>query len=141
VLAAAGALALAALATTACGDGRPAFCDELSKAADMSELSAALESQDLGKARTAAESFSELAAAAPDDIRTEMEDLADAVERIVGLLAADRNAVPGAGEQGQGDAAVVEQDRDELNRRLEELATTSSQVERWAARECGVTLH
>ena len=133
-------LVVAAIAS-ACGDGRPAFCDDLSRSADMSELSAALESQDLDRARTAAEQFSELAAGAPEGIRTEMQDLAEAVEGIVELLAADRNAVPGAGDEGQGDAAVVEQDRDELNRRLEELAGTSSRVERWASRECGVTLH
>ncbi|UDY35659.1 hypothetical protein [Dermatobacter hominis] len=139
--AAALALAVGAVTTGACGDGRPGFCDDLSKQADMSALSSALESQDLDRARTAAEQFSELAGSAPDDIRSDMQDLADAVEQIVELLAADRNAVPGAGDEGQGDAAVVEQDRDELNRRLEEMATTSSRVERWASRECGVTLH
>ncbi len=107
----------------------------------MDALTSALESQDLGKARTAAQQFAELADGAPDDIRPQMRDLAEAVEEIVELLAADRSAVPGAGEQGQGDAAVVQQDRDQLNQRLEELSTTSSQVERWASRECGVTLH
>jgi hypothetical protein len=133
----------AALAVSAagCGDGRPAYCNDLAGVADMSALSSALESQDLGRAREAAQRFSELAGGAPDDIRSEMEDLADAVEAIVELLTADRNAVPGAGEDGQGDAADVERQRDELNRRLEDLATTSSRVERWAARECGVELH
>lgn len=140
-LVASAAIALAStLAVASCSDGRPAFCDDLSRSADMSSLSDALAAQDLGKARTAAEEFSDLAEQAPDSIRSDMQDLATAVSGIVELLAAERNAVPGAGTDGQGDAAAVEQQRDELNRRLEELSSTSSRVERWASRECGLDL-
>ncbi len=138
-VAAAAALA-AVVALGSCSDGRPAFCDDLSRSADMSSLSEALASQDLDKARTAAEEFSELADKAPSAIQPDMQDLASAVSGIVDLLTAERNAVPGAGTDGQGDAAAVEQQRDQLNRQLEELSATSSRVERWASRECGLDL-
>ena len=106
----------------------------------MSALTDALDAQDLDRARTAAEEFSLLADQAPSEVRSDLQDLADAVDGIVELLAAERNAVPGASTDGQGDAAAVEQQRDALNERLEALSTTSSRVERWASRECGVTL-
>lgn len=125
---------------TACGDGRPAFCDDLARAADMDALSAALRAQDLDKARRAAREFSDLADGAPSEVRPDLQDLARAVSGIVDLLGAERNAMPGAGREGQGDAAVVERQRDDLNERLDELATTSSRVERWATRECGISL-
>ena len=126
--------------STGCGDGRPAFCDDLARAADMDDLSAALRAQDLDRARTAAREFSDLADGAPEDLRPDMQDLAGAVSEIVDLLSAERNAMPGAGHEGQGDAAVVERQRDELNERLDDLAVTSSRVERWASRECGLDL-
>ena len=73
------ALAAVAAASTGCGDGRPAFCDDLARAADMDALSAALRAQDLDRARTAAREFSDLADGAPEDLRPDMLDLARAV--------------------------------------------------------------
>ncbi len=138
--AAVGAVPVLMAAGAACNDGRPDFCDDLARSADMKGLNDAFQAQDLGRARAAADRFSELAAAAPSDIRDDFEDLANAVEDIVELLAAERSATPGAGDDGQGDAAAVEQQRDQLNRRLDELSATSSSVERWASRECGLSL-
>ncbi|HPU39101.1 MAG TPA: hypothetical protein PLS63_05975 [Microthrixaceae bacterium] len=126
--------------TAACGDGRPAFCDDLAKSATMSALSKALQTQDLDRARTAAKEFSGLADAAPTDIRSQVQDLAGAVSDVVDLLAAERNAVPGAGDDGQGDAAAVEQQRDRLNSRMADLSATSAKVEQWASQQCGIDL-
>lgn len=139
-VAAASALVGAVVLLGACSDGRPEFCDDLAKSADMTALTKALEAQDLDKARSAADQFSELAMAAPADIRDDFEDLAHAVAGIVDLLATERSTTPGAGEDGAGDAAVIEQQRDRLNRQLDELSSTSSKVERWASRECGLDL-
>lgn len=124
----------------ACGDGRPGFCDDLAKSATMSSLSKALQTQNLDRARTAAKEFSGLADAAPSDIRPDMQDLAGAVTDVVDLLAAERNAVPGAGSDGQGDATAVEQQRLRLNNRLADLSATSAKVQRWASEQCGIDL-
>lgn len=106
----------------------------------MTALSKALKTQDLDRARKAAKGFAELADAAPTDIRSDVQDLASAVNDVVELLAAQRNALPGAGEDGKGDAAAVEQQRDRLNKRLADLSTTSAKVEQWASKECGIDL-
>ena len=136
------AVVAATMATfvAACGDGRPPFCDDLAKSATMSTLSKALQTQNLDRARAAAKEFSDLAGSAPNDIHSDMQDLAGAVSDIVDLLTAERNAVPGAGDNGQGDAAAVEQQRDRLNNRLADLAATSAKVEQWASRQCGIDL-
>lgn len=106
----------------------------------MKALTRSLESQDLERARDAADRFRSLADDAPDDIRSDMGDLADTVSEIVELLGDERSAVPGAGNSGGGDAADAQQKRDELNRRLDEMAATSSRVQRWAFRNCGLDL-
>lgn len=132
------------LGPVSCGDGRPAFCDDLAHSAGMSELNAALKSHDLDKARLAASRFHDLADGAPEDIRSDLGDLATAVSDIVELIGRDRSAVPGAGEgdrkDGRSGEPTVEQDRSDLNARLGRLSTTSSRVERWAQRNCGLSL-
>jgi len=140
-------LALASLAVVAsCGDGRPAFCDDLARSANMSALTSALDARDLTKARAAATDFRELADRAPDDVRSDLRDLAAAISDIVDLIAAQRGATLGAegGRTPQDDGTQtvsgVDQDRAKLNTRLGELSTVSSRVERWAARNCGLTL-
>ena len=106
----------------------------------MKALTEALETQDLGRARRAADQFRDLAGHAPDDIRPDFEDLAVAVADIVELLGDERSAVPGAANPDKGDATTLQQDWEELNRRLDDLASTSSRVERWAFRTCGLDL-
>jgi len=134
-----------------CGDGRPAFCDDLARNADLSALSRALEARNLPKAREAAAQFQELADGAPQAVRGDLVDLADSVVDIVGLLGAERTAGPGATTTAPGasstpsgtppgDPADVERLREDLNRRLAELSATSSRVEDWALRECGISL-
>ncbi len=151
-------LVVGALAT-GCGDGRPAFCDDLAKGADLGALTKALDAQDLAAARHAASEFEDLADGAPDDVRSEMQDLASAVTDIVGLLTAERASGPttgnpsttttapgspsttaGASPSTTGDPADVEQRREALNRRLADLGATSSKVEDWASHTCGITL-
>jgi hypothetical protein len=146
---AAGALVLSVL--TGCGDGRPSFCDDLARNADLKGLSSALEAKNLPRARSKAKEFQDLADGAPADVRDDLKDLADSVADIVGLLGAERTAgptvastVPGAttttSGSPAGDPAELERLREDLNRRLAELSTTSSRVQDWASRTCGITL-
>lgn len=129
-----------------CGDGRPAFCDDLARSADMSALRSALDARDLARARAAASDFRDLTDGAPDDVRSDLRDIATAISDIVDLIAAQRGATLGAegGRTPQSDGTQtvsgVDQDRAKLNARLGELSTTSSRVERWAARNCGLNL-
>lgn len=140
-LVAAPLLTVAVLLGSSCGGGQPAYCDDLRRSADMTALNAALRSQDLGKARTAADEFRDLADGAPDDVRSDMRDLAAAVGDIVDLIGQERSATAGAhGTEAGGSAAGVDQRRGELNTRLGELAAVSSRVERWAQRNCGLSL-
>jgi hypothetical protein len=146
---AAGAVLVAVPA--ACGDGRPDFCDDLARNANLSALTRALEDRNLPKAREAAAQFRDLADGAPGAVRGDLVDLADSVVDIVGLLGAERTAGPGATTTAPGatsapsgtpagDPADVERLREDLNRRLAELSATSSRVEDWASRECGINL-
>lgn len=132
------------VATGGCGDGRPAFCDDLAGSVDMTALTRALDAHDLGRARVAAQRFRDLSDRAPGAIRSDMQALAGAVGDIVDLVGAERSTTTG-GDHGAvtGDAKNspdVEQDRNELNSRLSELSTVSSRVERWAQRSCGISL-
>lgn len=132
-------------ALAACSDGRPAFCTDLRRAAGMSALTGALQSQNLARARTEARAFRDLADRAPGGVRADLRDLAGAVSDIVALISEERGAVLGAeGGSGtdarRGDTPGAEQDRDELNARLGDLALVSSRVQRWAQRNCGLTL-
>lgn len=120
------------LVLAACGDGRPAYCDDLTRNAQLGTLTRALEARDLGRARRAATAFRGLADAAPADIRADMRALARAVADIVGLLEAEQSAGP--------NPADVERRREELNRRLGQLSATGSRIENWASRTCGITL-
>lgn len=128
---------------TSCSDGRPAFCDDLARAADMSALTKALDARDLDKARVAARDFRDLADAAPGSIRAELRDLAGAVSDIVELIAEERNAslgAAGATNPGKGTEPGADQSRTELDARLGELSAVSSRVGRWAERNCGLRL-
>ena len=150
----AGALAVTAVILSSCGDGQPDYCQDLARNADMGSLTKALDAKDLKAARAAAAEFKDMAASAPSDIRSDMDDLAAAVTDIIGLLSAERMAGPGAGATSTtsttaasgttpssgSDPADVEQRREELNRRLGELSVTSSRVEDWASRNCGISL-
>ena len=143
------AFGLVAGLLSGCGDGRPGFCDDLARSADLSGLTAALEARNLPRARQAAADFQDLADGAPPDIRDDIRSLAGSVADIVGLLGAERTSGPGVTTTTAGDgpaappsadAADVERRREDLNRRLGELSGTSSRVEDWASRTCGITL-
>jgi hypothetical protein len=155
----AAALSVSVVAGTllgACGDGRPGYCDDLARTADLGALTTALAAKDLPAARQAASDFRDLAEGAPAAVRSDMVALAAAVTDIVGLLSAERTAGPGSAASSSttstvGDApstsapatadpADVEQRREELNQRLAALSITSSRVEDWASRNCGISL-
>jgi hypothetical protein len=160
-------LVVGSVALPGCGgDGRPGFCDDLAKNADLGALTKALDGQDLAAARRAAAEFEDLADGAPAPIRDDLEDLAHAVSDIVGLLTAERASGPSTGGTATSttapgtapttgapsstdgtsatpstdDPAAVEQRRESLNRRLADLSATSSRVEDWATHTCGISL-
>ena len=120
-----------AVAGAGCGDGTPKFCDSLARQADMGRLSAALNANDLPRARREASRFSQLAESAPDDVRPDLKALAAGVADVVGILEAD---------EAGGDPAALERQREELNTRLAELGRRSTSVTTWASRECGIDL-
>ncbi|MFM7064401.1 MAG: hypothetical protein ACKO04_13050 [Actinomycetes bacterium] len=124
-------IALLVMVGAGCGDGTPAFCEPLSRQADMARLSAALDAGDLAKAQREAARFARLAEEAPDEVRPDLKALASGVADVVEVLQADA-----AG----GDPAAVERQREELNTRLAELGRRSTSVQTWASRECGLEL-
>lgn len=167
-----GALCLlsATAPTLGCGDGRPAFCDQLQEVSSLRSLRTAIEQGDLSDARAEARRLREVADDAPPEVRSRFRALAGAVNDLVELLAAERTPVargPGSGTgtgtpsttvTAGGDVATsgpnsgvdagtssaepaeVERRREQLNRRLGELGDDSSAVTAWAAETCGVDL-
>lgn len=149
-------------AAAACGDGRPAFCDDLARDGDLGGLTKALSAGELAGAQDEAARLTDLADAAPADIRDQFGALAEAVADIVDLLEVEAAGgppgtvppdadAPAGGDQttttattvaggAGGDPAEVERRREELNERLGELSGTSSDVENWARRNCGIEL-
>ena len=139
----------------ACGDGRPDFCDEFAKVADLKALRTALDGSDLPRARREASALEELAASAPDDIRADLEKLADAVSDIVKLVSDDRgtattttaptSTAPTTPTRPPATTTTVapaelERRREELNSRLADLSQQSATVGAWASRTCGLEL-
>ena len=78
----------------ACGDGRPAFCDDLARDGDLGGLTGALSAGRLAGAKEEAGRLTDLAEAAPADIREQFGALADAVADIVDLLEAEAAGGP-----------------------------------------------
>lgn len=129
-----GALAVLVVTTAvaACTDGTPAFCGPLREQADLAELADALDSGDLEVASAEARRLADLAGDAPPEIRSDLEELADAVVELVELLADER--------VGTGDADDIERRRARLNEELAELDQRSERVSEWASTECGLRL-
>ena len=147
------ALALVA-GLAACSDGRPDFCDEFAKVADLKALRAALDGSDLPRARREASALEELASSAPDDIRADLEELADAVSDIVTLVSDDRGTATTTTAPASTAPTTIappettttvapaelERRREELNARLADLSQQSATVGAWASRTCGLEL-
>ena len=93
-------------------------------------------------ARAEARRLSDLAATAPSELRSDLEELAAAVGEIVDLLAAEAEAAaaPEDDDEATRPPADVIRQREELNRRAGELDQRSRRVSDWARRECGLEL-
>lgn len=117
----------------ACGDGQPAFCSPLSKAADLSGIAAALRSNDLSKASEEAAQLSQLAGEAPPEIRADFIAVADSVREIVDLLATER-------KDGQVDPGQFERRREDLNKSLGQMGRRSDRIRVWTSEQCGIDL-
>lgn len=122
------------VAGAACGDGRPAFCDDLARNAGMTQLRRALDAGDLRAAQAATDRFVQLADAAPPDVRPDLRAVARGVDDVVALLRADR------ADAGTTDAELAARRREDLDRELADLARRSARVEAWASRTCGLDL-
>ena len=117
----------------ACGDGQPAFCSPLSKAADLSGIAAALRSNDLSKASEEAAQLRQLAGEAPPEIRADFIAVADSVREIVDLLATER-------KDGQVDPGQFERRREDLNKSLGQMGRRSDRIRVWTSEQCGIDL-
>ena len=132
---------LLCLGSIGCGDGRPAFCDDFAKAADLKGLRSALDTGDLTKAEKEAARLERVARDAPADVRSDLQSLAKGVSDIVDLIAADRSAAPaGSTTVTTSEPADVERQREALDQRLGDLSTQSARVATWASRNCGLDL-
>jgi hypothetical protein len=118
---------------SACGDGQPAFCSPLSKAADLSGIAAALRSSDLSKASNEAAQLSDLAGEAPPEIRADFVAVADSILEIIDLISTER-------DEGQSDPGQFERRREEMNTRLGRIDSRSDRIRVWASEQCGIEL-
>ena len=115
-----------------CGDGAPAFCEDLREQSDLGELAEALERGDLDDARAEAEQLDDLARSAPEDIEADLTALTSAVVELVGLLRTD--------PVDPDEASELDRRRAELDDELAELDRASQAVSEWALSECGFRL-
>jgi len=118
---------------SACGDGQPAFCGPLSKAADLSGIASALRSSDLSKASKEAAQLSDLAGEAPPEIRADFVAVADSILEIIDLITTER-------DEGQSDPGQFERRREELNTRLGQIDSRSDRIRVWGSEQCGIEL-
>lgn len=124
---------------TACSNRTEEYCDQLSKVKDLGELTKALDHKDFDSASTQARRLGTLAAQAPDQIRSDMQELSQGVLDIVDLLRKDQ-AQASVSERAAESTAEVDQLRNELNERFDDLDRRSARVTRWASEKCGVNL-
>ncbi len=124
----------------ACGDGTPGFCSALEDQAQLDDLATALEDGDLTAADAEARRLRALADEAPEEIRSDFRELADAVIDVVDLLAKDRLASEATGDPDAVNPSEVERRREDLNDRFGELDARSERITTWARRECGIEL-
>lgn len=85
-------LILVGATMTACSDGTPAFCGDLSKAQQLDGVVSALKENNLKKASSEAKNLQDLASKAPSDIRSDLAALADGVVDIIDLVRRDQEA-------------------------------------------------
>ena len=125
------ALAVAGLAgTAACGDDQPEWCDDLASVGDLEQLAAAITTSDGPTAAEELDRFEEVAAAAPEAVRSDMETIASTLRDVVDVALAGENA----------DADDLELRRDAANQRLAEMPAHIAAVTGWAEEECGIRL-
>lgn len=125
------AVALAGLlGPAACGDGQPEWCEELASVGDLEELASAITTSDGPTATEELDRFEDVAAAAPEAVRSDMEAIASTLRDVV--------AVAMAGESA--DADELELQRDAANQRLAEMPAHIAAVTGWAEEECGIRL-
>jgi hypothetical protein len=126
---AAALIGVVAAGSTACGDGTPDYCAQLSEIRSLDGLTAALDAGDLDAADTAAAQLVEVSRSAPAEIAEPTQALADGVVGIVALLRATDE-----------DPGAVESQRARLQEQLGTLADDAAVVSQWAEEQCGFRL-
>jgi hypothetical protein len=126
---AAALIGVVAAGSTACGDGTPDYCAQLSEIRSLDGLTAALDAGDLDAADAAAAQLVEVSRSAPAEIAEPTQALADGVVGIVALLRATDE-----------DPGVVESQRARLQEQLGTLADDAAVVSQWAEEQCGFRL-
>lgn len=115
--------------STACGDGTPDYCAQLSEIRSLDGLTAALDAGDLDAADVAAGQLVEASRSAPAEIAEPTQALAEGVVGIVALLRATDE-----------DPGAVESQRARLQEQLGTLADDAAVVSQWAEEQCGFRL-
>ncbi|MCB1255906.1 MAG: hypothetical protein KDB26_02295 [Microthrixaceae bacterium] len=122
-----------------CSNATEEFCDDLIKAKDLTSLTDAIQDKDFKAAAAQAKELRQLADNAPDAVRSDMQELARSVQEIVELLTKDE-AQASVSENPADSTSEVEQLRNQLNSRFDDLDRRSARVSRWTSEKCGVNL-
>lgn len=114
----------------ACGDGQPSWCDDLRSLGDLDTLATAISTGDGTAAQAEVGRFTEAAGRAPEEIRDDMEAIAEVLAEVVDV-----------GMAGGGAADTdLERRRERANQRLAEVSEHTAAVGSWAEEECGIRL-
>ncbi|MEZ5348195.1 MAG: hypothetical protein R2714_03210 [Microthrixaceae bacterium] len=122
---------MALIGLSACGEDQDPWCDQLEEWSGLDTLSQAIESGDATTAAEELDGFQELSESAPDEVRNDMEAVADAL----------RSAVDITLDSDSADPDDLELRREELNERLGRLAAELQSISSFAETECGVRLN
>ncbi len=122
-------LGVVATGSSACSDGTPEYCSELSEISSLGDLTSALDAGNLDAADAAAQRLVEVAGSAPSEIAEPTQALADGVVGIVALL-----------RVSEQDPGAAETQRVRLQEQLGTLADDAAVVSQWAEEQCGFRL-
>lgn len=111
----------------------------MAKDKDLQALTQAIQSKDFKAAAAQAKELRELADRAPDEVRADMQELAKSAQEIVQLLEKDEEQAS-VSENPADSTSEIEQLRNHLNSRFDDLDRRSARLSRWTSEKCGLDL-
>ncbi len=118
------------LVAASCGEDQDPWCGDLERWSGLETLSAAIEEGDGEAAEAELEGFDDMAGAAPEELRGDMQTVSTALA----------DAVEVALDDGSTDPDDLELRREELNERLGRIAPELQRISAYAETECGLRL-